>query len=393
MKLLILVRAIGVQSMFSVTSGSGTLYLARISGAAQTVANWWTRELLAALPPNWAEWARGKHSSIVCVLRPSADGVELTLTSGGTVVEQVLFPDNSATLRRIDEVLSRHGRANRANLALALEPASFFTRRFDVPTVALTRVANIARAEIERKTPFRLAEIYCSHSVEQSTDGASQATIVQTIVKKALVEDAASASGLSIEQFDCLVGLRSEGDDLVRVSLKDEPKSGAWAPRLAAGLGLSAVLMLGVAFGLAARGQTEAAARYGEMLAQAKSQLSAATTGADRVRQELTIAARLREMKTQARFLDIWEELTRVLPNDSWLSDLQFTDSASGARTLNISGYSRAAAELVGAFDRSPIFERTALTAAITPEPGERRERFSLQTTIRTRNLAKGEVK
>ena len=379
--------------MFSVTSGSRIVSLARISDAARTVANWWAREFLAALPPNWAEWARGEHSSIVCVLRPSADGVELTLTSGETVVEQVMFPDNSATLSRVDEVLSRHKGANRAKLALALEPASFFTRRFDVPTVALTRVADIARAEIERKTPFRLAEIYFSHAIEQSTDRAGQATIVQTIVKKALVEDAASASGLSIEQFDCLVGLWSEGDDLVPVSLKDEPKSGAWAPSLAAGLGLSAVLMLGVAFGLAAWGQTEAAARYAAMLAQAKTRLAAATTGADRVKQELAVAARLREMKTQARFLDIWEELTRVLPNDSWLSDLQFTDSASGARTLNISGYSRAAAELVGAFDRSPMFEKTALTAAITPEPGERRERFSLQTTIRTRNIAKGEVK
>lgn len=393
MELLILVLAIGVQSMFSVTSGSGTLSLARISDAAQAVAKWWAREFLAALPPKWAEWARGEHSSTVCVLRPSADGVELTLTSGGTVVEQVLLADNSATLNRVDEVLSRHKGANRAKLALALEPASFFTRRFDVPTIALTRVADIARAEIERKTPFRLAEIYCGHSVEQSTDRAGQATITQAIVKKALVEDAASASGLSVEQFDCLVGRRSEGDDLVRVSLKDEPKAGAWAPRLAAGLGLSAMLMLCVAFGLSAWGQTDAAARYAAMLAQAKTRLAAATTAADRVKQELAIVVRLREMRMQPRFLDIWEELTRVLPNDSWLSDLHFTDSASGARTLNISGYSRAAAELVGSFDRSPMFEKTALTAAITPEPGERRERFSLQTTIRAGSMTKGEVK
>jgi general secretion pathway protein L len=82
--------------------------------------------------------------------------------------------------------------------------------------------------------------------------------------------------------------------------------------------------------------------------------------------------------------LDIWDEVTRLVPSDSWLTELHVTDaSPSPDFRLAVSGFSTAAAKLVATFDRSPLFREAALTTAIALDPTEQRERFALQAMVR----------
>ena len=55
---------------------------------------------------------------------------------------------------------------------------------------------------------------------------------------------------------------------------------------------------------------------------------------------------------------------------------------AEGGRSIEIVGFADSAVGLPALFEKSPLFSDAGLTAAITPDPREKREGFSLQAKI-----------
>ena len=86
--------------------------------------------------------------------------------------------------------------------------------------------------------------------------------------------------------------------------------------------------------------------------------------------------SRLRVQKRDApSLLDIWEEVTRVLPSHSWLTELRLSDVSPGKeQQIVITGLSPVAASLVGLLDRSPMFRGGGVDRADLNRP-ERRQR------------------
>jgi Tfp pilus assembly protein PilN len=89
--------------------------------------------------------------------------------------------------------------------------------------------------------------------------------------------------------------------------------------------------------------------------------------------------------------LDAWQEATRIIPHDTWLTELRLT-AATEKREPQIvmTGFSTAAARLVGLIDASPFFSDASLAAPISRDNVEERERFSIEATLRTRNPKRG---
>ena len=74
----------------------------------------------------------------------------------------------------------------------------------------------------------------------------------------------------------------------------------------------------------------------------------------------------------------ILEELARILPDTAWLTDLRIEGD-----TVEISGLSTSAANLLPVLERSPHFVDAALAAPLTLDPREDKERFSLRVRVR----------
>jgi general secretion pathway protein L len=117
-------------------------------------------------------------------------------------------------------------------------------------------------------------------------------------------------------------------------------------------------------------------------LARAKAQrVRAAVDGIERSQ---TVLVRLRTRKSDAPgLLDIWDEATQILPDHSWLTELRVSQISGEATQLSMIGFSSAAASLVGLVDRSKLFTDASLTAPVTLDSIEGRERFSLQAKLR----------
>jgi hypothetical protein len=74
--------------------------------------------------------------------------------------------------------------------------------------------------------------------------------------------------------------------------------------------------------------------------------------------------------------------VSRILPPHTWLSELRPSETPEG-RQVVMTGFSAAAASLVGLIDRSSLFGEAALVGAVTVDEAERKERFVIQARLR----------
>ena len=83
------------------------------------------------------------------------------------------------------------------------------------------------------------------------------------------------------------------------------------------------------------------------------------------------------EKKTTASLVRVWAELTHLLPDTAWLTDL----SAKGD-DLTISGFSTSAAELIQPIDASPLFSAPEFASPVVKVPGQDGEHFTISAKI-----------
>jgi general secretion pathway protein L len=95
-------------------------------------------------------------------------------------------------------------------------------------------------------------------------------------------------------------------------------------------------------------------------------------------------AARIAEMQTLRKNVQdrkpaiaIWEELARILPDTSFLTDLTITQNK-----VSIAGYSQSAAELIVLLEGSGIFDEVSFTAPVVKVPGKTDDRFYIDLKI-----------
>lgn len=84
-----------------------------------------------------------------------------------------------------------------------------------------------------------------------------------------------------------------------------------------------------------------------------------------------------------ARKLEAWQELTRLMPNSTWLQSLQFSDSQ-----LTAAGVADSAAGLLQSLNQSPLFEQAEFTGAINKN-NEGKEVFQIRMRIRRAGAAR----
>jgi len=89
--------------------------------------------------------------------------------------------------------------------------------------------------------------------------------------------------------------------------------------------------------------------------------------------------ARLQRMKLgQVPAVEVLEELSRLLPDSVWLTDLRIEGDV-----VDVTGLAKSGAALPPLFVGSALFTDAALTAPVTLDQREDKERFSLRIRIR----------
>jgi general secretion pathway protein L len=286
----------------------------------------------------------------------------------------------------IDDFL-KHQNLDREGIVIGirLPRDQIFTRQLALPVEAAGSIGEIVTQDLVAKTPFRLTDIYHDYQ-SRMIDG--RMIVSQWIVRRDFVATVVESAGLNLTD---VAFVQSEDDGGAhRVSAPvltlqhGRNARHTWLRGTIYGLALGASL-------LAAIGCIHKYWRQERLLDNLRAELTTANTRALQVRTTLdkldgmqTAIVRLRRQKQDAPgLLDVWEEVSRVLPANSWLTELRLSEIGQRQDQLVVmTGLSTGAAELVAIVDKSPLFADAALTAPIALDSMEQRERFTLQVKL-----------
>ena len=357
--------------------------LAQIRMASGSLARWWLGEFLALFPPRIAQFLTDAGNRNL-VIRPGAAEIEFVLRNeAGSVLARTKLPNTSNIRAAIDAML-RGRKLSAKDLAIGIElpPEKFFRREILLPQQARSSIPAIAAQDLSRKTPFRLDDVHHDYSTRPSGE---KILVSQLIIRRDFVAEAAEALGLNRHELAFVeTGPSSEGEQPSCLKLRQITPQASWLPKALIGLAGTAIILTGLAAMLESGRQQAMLDELGAQLTKARAQAQQVGAAQDKARQERSTLDQLRSRKSDAAdTLDIWEELSRLLPDHSWLTELRIADSPDKKdRKALITGFSTAAADLVALIDKSPLFQDVALTAPISVDPVEQRERFVLQATI-----------
>jgi general secretion pathway protein L len=349
-------------------------------------AHWWLREFMVLFPERIALWLTG-FGKIALLLAQDEVFVELRLrANGGAQLDSMRVVRDEYTAASIDDFLRRNGlRRSDVTIAVTLRAEQFFTRKLVLPLQAANAVDGIVARDLAEKTPFKLEDIHYDYVVAHEAD---KIIVRQQLTKRDSVEAAGLAFGIDVADIGFLAAATQCEDTAPEPAItlhRHRSDRTYWARYAALTLAGSAVVLALTAGGIRYWHQQSTLDALGPQIAKTRQQAQEVRDAFAKLEHRHNSFSHLLARKHQApALLDIWEEVTRLVPNDSWLTELRVTDaSPSQDYRVAVSGFSTAAAKLVVIFDRSPLFREAALTTAIALDQTEQRERFALQAIVR----------
>ena len=327
-------------------------------------ARWWLKGLRESVPANLTNWA-DREAMPQLTLSIDDRGTCCSLLAGAQAIETRL---QSADVGSISRWLDQNG-LTRASVAvgLAIPRQQFLVRDLNVPSAALGALPRILEQEVLRRTPFDPSEIWYGASTRESVGDVR--VFEHWIICKDRVQRMLTEIGLTVDDVDFLTVSGETQKGALAIRLHGESKEDpAWVVQIVRALGISAIvvtLLALVAFEFFESGVA-----------------SSIETALGELRQGTLIGndetGRLLAMKAGGGILETWNELSRILPDDTFLSELRIADGK-----IVLTGLSGDAARLVRIIDRSPLFSGAALEGAITPDTSEGKERFRIGLKLR----------
>ena len=365
--------------------------MAGISGGIADIATrgfqWWTSELRGFLPGRdgvdasrkSADIAVGVDSEGLCISVRPLNGTRSTPLLTG-----------SASQREAIEALNQLSRTRpNCKICLVLPYSACLERRVAIPRTARRQTASILALDLERSTPFKMSEVYTGYILTPCRDKKDWLTASQFVVKRKLAETAIAsieALGLKVVSLDVLTanGKSFAGVNCLDNGLENQTAAPSRRPLL---------LMTLLALGLTASASWIGLSRRELALVGLEHEVSLARKKAEAVSREHMAAeaaqkdiAAVRAFKSgQPSSVEVINELTRLLPDDVVLTDLEIAGD-----TVNFSGVAASSAAVVPVLERSTAFRDVLFSAPVKYDERTSKEHFSLKVRLRhsTRTIA-----
>lgn len=343
---------------------------------------WWRRELSGIFDKAGARGPESARRRLVVAVSPeSVRWIEETDQSLNDFGPQTPNLEPAPKARRF---LARQLRRRRAApLGLRIDKSACLERRVLLPEAARDDFASILALDIERATPFKSSDVYAAYlEDEAAAPVAGKAALRQFIVKREILDEprrALGAQGFEPAFADCW---DETGTSRLKFNFLAEPVAAAQRTRtpftLTAALASIALLLTATAAGLSIRKNEAALTLLDAEISRAKTEAMALRQAIDKSEAQITQAGALKGFADLRPPVErILEELTRVLPDDTYLTDFSLT-----GHQLSIGGLSSKAVALIAAIDASPLFEGTIAPVPTMLDAQRNKEQFRIEARI-----------
>lgn len=358
-----------------------TKFYVRSLTFARQVLDWWLGELIGMVPARIRQSLTFARNHMI--LAPDHAGYAVLYCSGaatrplGRIPADALLSPVSLTAAIGDAGLARRTLQGKLPLTLRLPASKALVTRLSLPAAVKADLPQILRFEMDRRTPFSADSAFFSYDILPGAV-AGKLTVIMTVMAKAAVSELLTRLaplGVPIRQ----VTVAGSADIPVSGNLLPPEKTGNGGLRLVLRLGALGTVLI-VAAGLYSMWQDSEAtvstlrhdiARLRKIVEQVE------TSGAEIERLQAASAFLSERRRNSLTATHILADLTRVLPDDTWLMQLSMSDDK-----LQIAGYSSAAAGLIERIMQSSAFRTPQFRSAVTQDATTGRERFEMVMTI-----------
>lgn len=350
--------------------------LGTLTTAWRQFSRWWLNELRECTPKAWRHLLQAETANRLFIWDEQGALIGRLVAPSG--VHERRFAAGNSGRPQVDTWLAEIGcERNAVQIGVALEADRFFQRRLNVPRSELDVLTRILAQEIIHRTPFQPAEIWHGATPADETPRAGVVEFRHWIIPKDRAESEIVRLGWRSSDIDFIAAKQPSGKPLSVVTFSAaQGQDPPWAFRAIRTLAIALVAVCALALVSVETWQSIRAGQLEDALYEAKQGGQDGSQGAG-------VPLRLIALKTEPGSLAIWDELSRVIPDHTFLTELRITGSV-----VSLAGLSSNAARLVRAVDASRIFAAATLAGPITPDATERKDRFRM--TLKVRKIGAG---
>lgn len=272
------------------------------------------------------------------------------------------------------------GELGRRGVVLCLGEASCLLRELTVPASAAASLERILALDVARLTPFKLEDIAFAWRATRQADG--KAAVTQAIVKRAEVGRwiaAVKAQGFAVRGI--AVGSAWREFDLLRQFDGPPSRMTRGMARARQGLMLATAACVALAPIILLHKQGEARVALETQIERSREAAVAAGKQFKEIEASTETIARLGRGKAASPIVAaVIDEVTRILPDDAWL-----TSFGLERKEVSLAGSARSAVSLLGMLEASEMFEGARFTAPVSIDREDGSERFSIALKLAER--------
>lgn len=338
--------------------------------------SWWRAELLAALPPAWRAWLSTEDALLT--LAPVADGwLVRRLRADHVEAEETVVADREALtasterLRPDQEAAPRH--------VLVLPPERTLRRRLTLPLAAEEHLGQVLAFEMDRQTPFRADQIYFDHRIQKRDPAARTMQVELLAVPRPVLDQLLQGvATLPLDAADVVDGDAPAGFNLLPADRRARRMDSRLRVNLILAASAVALVWLVMYQSLALREQ--AITNLSDEVSLARAAAGQSAELKRQLRDAIEGASFLAKKKSeQAITVDVLAEVTRLVPDDTWLERLSFIGTE-----VQLQGQSAGADKLIGILTNSKCLTNPKFQGIIQPDGATGKDRFSLAADLKT---------
>lgn len=338
---------------------------------------WWGGEL-AFLVPVRLRKLLGGGAEYLELIRTTAG---LRVTHRGPESERLIgeFGLDEEGGRARERLLAENPELAELRVVLRLTGGQALRKTLKLPAAAEENLQQVMAFEMDRLTPFKTDQVYFAARVTDRAPATRQITVDLVLVPRGRLDtllDDLGACGWRPGIVDL-----ADASPPGRYNLLPEkyrPLSNRW-PRIAnlslGSLAVILVILLAILPILSARSEVEALEEQVRKAGKIAKEVEALREEADKL---LLQTRFLQDRKrTEPVLVDMLEELSRVIPTNTWLNGLQYKD-----RRVVIQGQSPSASSLIEQIEASPHFRNTSFVSPVTKDAASNLERFQIASEV-----------
>ena len=342
---------------------------------------WWIGELRQCVPGGIVRWLSRLRVAPLVMPEDGGFGVYRFDGAAWRRIGTAAADNPEALAKALGAALRKAGIER---FAVGLPPGQFLSRAINLPQAAEEDLRNALRYEIDRHTPFKAEDVGFDCCVMGRDDENREITAMLVIAPKATISQAvAGVAGTGLLVTAVQPGFPDRASLPIDLLPHDDTVNGyllhlrRWAPWVLLGLlGLIALLLP----------TYQKRAQEISLLPQVNIAAQQAQA-ADVLHQQLDRAQAEYNFPLQKRYatptsLQLLTEVTRILPDDTWLQSFELRATSKG-REVQLQGETGVAGKMIELFEQSPLLTGASFKSPVTQAPGSQASRFHIGTDVK----------